>query len=58
MSLPSVGKNRMLGGVHHPTDIVAGQKLGDALTHRLFSSPEFLQKLDKLYKTTDTSFYP
>jgi len=48
----------MLGGVHHPTDIVAGQKLGDALTHRLFSSPEFLQKLDKLYKTTDTSFYP
>ncbi|HAZ14692.1 MAG: hypothetical protein A2X86_12600 [Bdellovibrionales bacterium GWA2_49_15] len=44
----AVGMNRMLGGVHHPTDIDAGQRLGDALTHRLFSSPEFLQKLDKL----------
>lgn len=26
-----VAMNRMLGGVHHPSDIVAGKKLGDAM---------------------------
>ena len=42
-----VAMNRILGGVHHPSDIVAGQKLGDALTHHLFSSPQFLKELEK-----------
>lgn len=26
-----IAKNRVLGGVHHPSDIIAGKKLGDAL---------------------------
>lgn len=26
-----VAKNRVIGGVHHPSDIVAGKKLGDAM---------------------------
>lgn len=26
-----VGKNRIIGGVHHPSDVIAGQKLGDAI---------------------------
>lgn len=26
-----VAMNRMLGGVHHPSDIIAGKKLGDAM---------------------------
>ncbi len=28
-----VGKNRMIGGVHHPSDVIAGQKLGDAIAN-------------------------
>lgn len=27
--------NRVLGGVHHPTDIIAGKKLGDALAEEV-----------------------
>jgi acid phosphatase (class A) len=29
-----VGKNRMIGGVHHPSDVEAGQKLGDEMAFR------------------------
>jgi acid phosphatase (class A) len=28
-----IALNRVLGGVHHPTDIVAGSKLGDAIAY-------------------------
>ncbi len=34
-----VSANRLLGGVHYPSDIVAGQKLGDAL-YELFKANE------------------
>jgi len=40
-----IARNRILGGVHHPSDIVAGKKLGDELTHRLFLSENFLKEL-------------
>lgn len=30
-----VATNRILGGVHHPTDIVSGKKLGDALANEV-----------------------
>ncbi len=30
-----VANNRILGGVHHPTDIYAGKKLGDALANEV-----------------------
>ena len=30
-----VAMNRILGGVHHPSDIVAGKKLGDALARKV-----------------------
>ncbi|HAZ14913.1 MAG: hypothetical protein A2X86_21285 [Bdellovibrionales bacterium GWA2_49_15] len=43
-----VAMNRIIGGVHHPSDIVAGKKLGDALAHRLFASPNFLKGLEAL----------
>ncbi len=29
-----VGTNRVIGGVHHPSDVVAGRKLGDELARR------------------------
>lgn len=29
-----VGMNRMVGGVHHPSDVVAGRKLGDEIALR------------------------
>ncbi len=32
-------KNRVLGGVHHPTDIIAGKKLGDALADQFIKYP-------------------
>lgn len=28
-----IGQNRMIGGVHHPSDVLAGQKLGDAIAN-------------------------
>ncbi len=43
-----VAMHRVLGGVHHPSDIVAGKKLGDALTKHLFSNKEFLKELEAL----------
>lgn len=30
-----VALNRVIGGVHHPSDIVAGKKLGDAIYHMM-----------------------
>lgn len=40
-----VSFNRVLGGVHHPSDIVAGKKLGDALARKLLKSKLFLKEL-------------
>lgn len=33
-----VAQNRILGGVHHPSDIVAGKKLGDALALKVLEN--------------------
>jgi hypothetical protein len=30
-----IANNRILGGVHHPTDIISGKKLGDALANEV-----------------------
>lgn len=27
-----IAENRVLGGVHHPTDLISGKKLGDAMS--------------------------
>lgn len=41
--------NRVLGGVHHPSDIVAGKKLGDII------ADDYLSTLDHLYKLKTNS---
>ncbi|HBA60099.1 MAG TPA: hypothetical protein DCZ92_04660 [Elusimicrobia bacterium] len=40
--------NRVIGGVHHPSDIEAGKKLGDLLFARFMENPEFRANMDKL----------
>ncbi len=37
----SFGRDRVLGGVHHPTDILAGKQLGDLVYSKLRKSPEY-----------------
>lgn len=39
---------RVIGGVHHPSDIEAGKKLGDTLFARFMENPGFRANMDKL----------
>lgn len=43
-----VAMNRVLGGVHHPSDIEAGKKLGDVLSNKVMNSKKFTTELEKL----------
>lgn len=36
-----IGTNRILGGVHHPSDVEAGQDLGEQIYEALQSNPHF-----------------
>lgn len=38
-----VALNRVIGGVHHPSDIVAGKKLGDAIANELLDSKQYVE---------------
>lgn len=40
--------NRVIGGVHHPSDIEAGKQLADLLFSRFMENPEFRANMDKL----------
>lgn len=40
--------NRVVGGVHHPSDIVAGKKLGDLLASDYLSNSKFRRDLERL----------
>ena len=42
--------NRVIGGVHHPSDIIAGKKLGDILADEYLSDAKFKRELEKLGK--------
>lgn len=42
-----VASDRVLGGVHHPSDIEAGKKLGDAIYAALASNARFIAELRK-----------
>lgn len=40
-----IGYDRVLGGVHFPTDVLAGQRLGDALADLILAAPEVRAEL-------------
>jgi len=46
------GEDRVLAGLHYPSDIAAGQKLGAEIAKRLLADPEFRAKLDKAREET------
>jgi len=41
----AIAKNRMLGGVHYPSDIRAGKKLADYLAAKFFKNKKFVDEL-------------
>jgi acid phosphatase (class A) len=42
-----LGDDRLLAGVHYPSDVVAGQKLGKAIAEKLLDNPDFRAALAK-----------
>lgn len=42
------GMNRIIGGVHHPSDVVAGKKLAAKLASLFLADPEFIKSLDSI----------
>ena len=43
-----VGEKRVLGGKHHPSDIVAGEALGKAICQRLLKDGDYQHELKKI----------
>jgi acid phosphatase (class A) len=43
-----IADDRVLGGVHHPTDIEAGKKIGDVIFEKLEKNPKFQSELKSL----------
>ena len=43
-----IAKNRIIGGVHHPSDIVAGKKLADKVVENIQNSPMIMQEFNLL----------
>ena len=45
-----IGWDRVVAGLHHPTDIYAGRVLGQALAESLLADPKFQAELVQLKK--------
>ena len=45
-----IGHDRVVAGVHYPSDVLAGQRLGDALARALLSDAEFRAALEDVRK--------
>ena len=43
-----IAMDRVLGGVHYPTDITAGKVFGDEFHSQLLKSPAYLQDIEKM----------
>jgi acid phosphatase (class A) len=41
-----IGEDRVIAGVHYPSDVAAGQRLGEALARRLLADPGFRAALE------------
>ena len=42
-----IGDDRVLAGMHYPSDVVAGQALGAAIAQKLLANPDFTDQLNK-----------
>jgi len=40
-----MGEDRVIAGIHFPSDVAAGQKLGSAIADKLFADPNFQEAL-------------
>ena len=43
-----IGNDRFLAGMHYPSDVVAGQKLGAEIARRMLADAEFAARLEKI----------
>jgi acid phosphatase (class A) len=43
-----IGDDRVLAGMHYPSDVVAGQALGAAIAQKLLANPDFVDELNKV----------
>ncbi|HEV3136876.1 MAG TPA: phosphatase PAP2 family protein [Pirellulales bacterium] len=43
-----IGWNRVVGGMHHPSDIAAGRVLGQAIARSLLRDPDFKAQLEEV----------
>ncbi|HET9555477.1 MAG TPA: phosphatase PAP2 family protein, partial [Anaeromyxobacteraceae bacterium] len=41
-----IGEDRVIAGVHYPSDVAAGQRLGEALARALLAEPAFRAALE------------
>jgi hypothetical protein len=42
-----IGEDRVIAGMHYPSDVAAGQKLGEEIAQRLLANPDFMQELHR-----------
>ena len=49
-----IAEDRVVGGVHHPSDLDGGKKLGDAVFQKLKQHPKFAQNLKALIATKNS----
>jgi hypothetical protein len=42
-----IGDDRYIAGMHYPSDVEAGQKLGEEVAHRLLENRDFKIALDR-----------
>ncbi len=50
-----IGKDRILGGVHHPTDIISGRQLGDLLYAEIKKSESYHKAISNLKTELESS---
>jgi hypothetical protein len=43
-----IGQDRVIGGMHYPSDVAAGQKLGAEIAKKFLANPAFLAEFDKV----------
>jgi acid phosphatase (class A) len=47
----TIGHDRVVGGVHYPSDVLAGQQLGAALADQILADPGFRRELEEVRRS-------